>query len=67
MISEGELRLISLWTMPTTLDPPNYTVLLYCMMKLQCTILTIVYHIMAWVFYEEIFYEKTQASPSTRK
>ena len=33
MIPEGELRLISLWTTPTTLDRPYYTVLLYCMMK----------------------------------
>jgi len=31
MIPEGELRLISSWTTPTTLDCPNYTVLLYCM------------------------------------
>ena len=33
MIPEGELRLISSWTTPTTLDHPYYTVLLYCMIN----------------------------------
>ena len=35
MIPEGELRLISSWTTPTTLDHPYYTVLLYCMINVK--------------------------------